>query len=380
MFLKRDPLHSIVASLGLIALAAHPEFAFGQSGSPSQPASKPATAVVEADGTVHVPAFDLPLSAYMSTEARKSLVQQLHADQSAFNTSDIAKLREATKTSLTPLIKHVQERYAVNMKPQMLAGVPVLSVSPKNGITARNRARILINLHAGGFIVGDAASFGLLESIPIAALGRIQVITVDYRLGPEHHFPAASEDVATVYKELLRQYKPENIGIYGCSAGGLLTAEAAAWIQNEKLPRPGAAGIFCAAADANWLGDTYFTAIAFTGKRPPSPNAPPYLIEKPYYGDTDLKNPLLSPVVSPGILAKFPPTLILTATRAAELSAAVYTHAELIKAGTEAELHVWDGLWHGFLLDPDLPESQEAYAVIIKFFDRHLGRTTVTTE
>jgi len=128
------------------------------------------------------------------------------------------------------------------------------------------------------------------------------------------------------------------------------------------------------AAAAPWAGDAYFTALAFMGQRPPSPNAAPYLIEKPYYGDTDLKNPLLSPVVSPGILAKFPPTLILTATRAAELSSAVHNHAELVKAGAEAELHVWDGMWHGFFLDPDLPESQEAYDVIVKFFAQHLGR------
>jgi hypothetical protein len=69
----------------------------------------------------------------------------------------------------------------------------------------------------------------LLESVPIASVGRFKVITVDYRQAPEATFPVASEDVAAVYKDLLKTYKPENIGVYRCSAGGALTAQAGAW-------------------------------------------------------------------------------------------------------------------------------------------------------
>ena len=76
----------------------------------------------------------------------------------------------------------------------------------------------------------------------------IQVITVDYREAPEHAFPAASEDVATVYRDLLKQYDPKSIGIYGISAGGFLTAQTVAWLQQENLPMPGAIGIFSAAS------------------------------------------------------------------------------------------------------------------------------------
>lgn len=63
-----------------------------------------------------------------------------------------------------------------------------------------------------------------------------------------------------------------------------------------------------------------------------------------------------------------------TATRAAEFSAAVHTDTELVKSGAMSELHVWDGMWHGFFLDPDLPESDEAYQVIVRFFEHWLGR------
>jgi acetyl esterase/lipase len=70
-------------------------------------------------------------------------------------------------------------------------------------------------LHGGAFLWG-AHSGGLVESIPVASVGKMKVISVDYRQGPEAAFPAASEDVAVVYTALLKHYKPRNIGIYGC--------------------------------------------------------------------------------------------------------------------------------------------------------------------
>jgi acetyl esterase/lipase len=83
---------------------------------------------------------------------------------------------------------------------------------------------------------------------------------------------------------------------------------------------------------------------------------------------------LVTPVSDPKLLAKFPPTLIITATRGFEYSNAVYTHGQLIKAGVEADLHVWDGLFHGFFYNPDVPESRDAYDVMVRFFDKHLRR------
>ena len=103
---------------------------------------------------------------------------------------------------------------------------------------------------------------------------------------------------------------------------------------------------------------------------PMKPGARPPLS---YFADTDPKDPLVSPVNSPEILGKFPPTLIITGTRGFELSSALYTHEQLVKVGVDAELHVWEGLFHGFFYNADVPESRDAFNVMIKFFDRHLG-------
>ena len=87
----------------------------------------------------------------------------------------------------------------------------------------------------------------------------------------------------------------------------------------------------------------------------------------------------MSPVFSDQVLCKFPATQVITGTRHFDLSAAVYTHTRLIKLGVEADLHVWEGLFHFFFMNPDVPESRDAYDVMVKFFDKHLGHCATTT-
>ncbi len=88
---------------------------------------------------------------------------------------------------------------------------------------------------------------------------------------------------------------------------------------------------------------------------------------------TDPRDPAVAPVDSPQALARFPPTLLITGTRDFMMSGVLHTQAELVKAGVEAELHVWDGLWHAFITDTDLPETHDALVVVGRFFDRHLA-------
>jgi acetyl esterase/lipase len=238
-------------------------------------------------------------------------------------------------------------------------------VTPVKPIPAANRKKILLNLPGGGFVMGSSQGTGMVESIPLAAMAQVEIISITYRQAPEATFPAASEDVEKVYRELLKTYKPEDIGIFGCSAGGVLTAEAIAWFQKAGLPPPGAAGIFCAAADARFGGDSRAFGRPFQGLGPRSG-------PRNYFQEADLTNPLASPVVSPEVLKRFPPTLFVTATRAMEMSAAVNSHKELVKAGVDADLHVWDGLGHAFFYNIDLPESREAFQVMTDFFVQRL--------
>lgn len=356
-------LLSLLLCLATIGLTASPATLAQDPRSSQSPKVK-----VEADGTLEVPAQTVPVSSFLSPEAKAYVAQHLRDMQNPQVLWEDAGVPRFMKGYLA----RDHELFAVEQKDEKIGGVHVYDYTPKLGISAKNKNRVLINLHSGAFR-GCWPGCAELESIPIAALGKVRVISVDYREGPDNKYPAASEDVAVVYEELLKTHKPENIGIYGCSAGGNLTAESVAWFQKHSLPRPGAIGIFCASAGVTVGGDSLYTAMPIGETRLAQPTPPGPRSSSGYFGDTDPNDPLVSPIKSPEILSHFPPTLIITGTRDFESSSAIYTHEQLAKLGVETELDVWEGLFHGFFYNPDIPESTEALNAMIVFFDRHLG-------
>jgi acetyl esterase/lipase len=332
----------------------------------------PPALTIDSDAAVHIPAVVVPFSGFASPGAKAAMLDYLARPWPT--APDIVQMRRAVEDYQAPELAQAKAMYPVDSKPETIAGVYADIITPAGGVAPRNKTRVLINLHGGGFLFG-ARITGALESIPVAAIGKIKVISVDYRQGPENKFPAASEDVAAVYRALLKQYAPRDIGIYGCSAGGFLTAESIAWFEKEKLPMPGAIGIFCASASGWTGGDSGILGPALDGGQPGTLAGPhPVVTNVPYFSDADFNDPLVAPIRSPEILKRFPPTLIITATRDFALSSAVHTEAELTKLGVDTELHVWEGLDHSFFTNPAIPESREVWDVVAKFFDRKLGK------
>lgn len=331
---------------------------------------------IDPDGTVHAPAMEVPVSDLLSPEARAYVAEHLQQMQQP----DLLVQHDGVPVFMEGYLARQKALFAPRRDDVVIAGVHAYDYRPKDGVSAKNQRRVLINLHGGGFS-GCFPGCAELESMPIAALGHIRVVSLDYREGPEHRFPAASEDVAAVYRELLKTYPAQNIGLYGCSAGGMLTGMSVAWFQTHGLPRPGAIGIFCAGATMSgggFGGDSDFVAGPIGDARLPAPAtrqpSGTALSPLPYFAGADPHDPLVVPAASDKVLAGFPPTLIVTGTRGFELSSAVYTHSRLVKEGIDAELHVWEGLFHGFFYNPDVPESRDCYDVMVTFFDRHLGR------
>ncbi len=375
------PARSIATALAVVLSLGAP--ALAQDGPPPKPVT------VDEDGTVHVPAMAVPVSEFLSPEGQAYLTEHLLTMQKPELLKEVEGF--GGPAFLQAYLSRQQEIYDVEKEDTSIGGVHVYDYTPADGIAPENENRVLINLHGGGFITCWPAC-GELESTPVSALGKIRVVSVDYRQGPEHKFPAASEDVAKVYRELLETYPAENIGIYGCSAGGMLTGMSVAWFQAHDLPRPGAVGIHCAglASPARGFGgDANYIATPIGEGRfmvPPSePEKPSAAVEAAeekeaprspmgYLSDVDPTDPLVAPAESEEVLAQFPPTQIFTGTRGFELSSAVYTHSELVRLGVEADLHVWEGMFHGFFYNPDVPESQTAYRLIVDFFDDHLGQ------
>ncbi len=333
---------------------------FGQ-----EPTKAEARVVVEGDGTVHVPAQTVAPSEFLSPEAKAYVAQHLKDMQDP----EAVKQDGGVPRFMKPMLEHDRAAYAVDKKDTSIAGVHVYDYRPTAGIAAGNRDRVLVNLHGGGFS-GCWPACAELESMPLAAMMGVRVVSVDYREGPTYKFPAASEDVAAVYRELLKSYKPGAIGIYGCSAGGMLTAMSVAWFQTHGLPRPGAVGIFCASA-GSFGGDA--TAFAFPlGEARMAGGSAPSTSQLGYFSTAKPGDPMVSPIVSREVLAAFPPTLLMTGDRDFAFSGAVYTETQLARLGVETELHVWDGLFHGFFYSTDVPESRDAFGMMARFFDRHL--------
>jgi epsilon-lactone hydrolase len=361
----------------LVALAASAQ-------APPPERSRPFT---DEHGVVHLPAFAVPPSGLSSPQAQQLFVKRgQEAAQTPPRTSAPA-LKELTTEAVLGLRRRADEVrrkmaeqmlevFPVSITAQQIGGITVDVVTPRDGVPVKNRDRILINLHGGGMILG-ARWEGQIDSIPIAHAGQFKVVTVDYRMAPEHRFPAASEDVERVYAELLKSYRPENIGIYGCSAGAWLTASSVVWFASRGLPPPGAVGLLGGGAAFATQGDSYYLAGGFFAGVPAYPPTKTDFLSKLrdlYWAGVDDNSPLVSPAHHLDVLAKFPPILVINSTRDPTLSAALYTHRQLRNAGADAELHVWEGVGHCFHYDHALPESREAYQVVARFFDQRLDK------
>src|SRR5271165_1173973 len=190
------------------------------------------TSTIAPDGTAYVTRI-VPVPTTISPEAQKVLARVV-SDSGVPQT--LEQRRTGTDKWQAGAGEASKKIYPVNIAADTIAGVPVRVVTPL-AIAPGKRDRVLINLHGGGF---NSDSGSLTESIPIANLSGTKVIAILYRLAPEHPFPAGLDDAVAVYKELLKTYKPNHIGIYGTSAGAILTAEVTVKLKQLKLPLPGA--------------------------------------------------------------------------------------------------------------------------------------------
>lgn len=149
--------------LVLLASLIIPSFARAQQA--SQPQSK---VIVDPDGIVHIPAFDVPLSSYMSEQAKRAYVDMIfNPPPVPLKEDGIAKERETfDRYFFAPLLERAKVRYPVTIEEKRIAGVRTEIVTPEDGVAKQNRGRVLINLHGGGFAIG-AGMGGLVFSIPI---------------------------------------------------------------------------------------------------------------------------------------------------------------------------------------------------------------------
>jgi monoterpene epsilon-lactone hydrolase len=232
--------------------------------------------------------------------------------------------------------------------------------------SSRHDDLVLIYLHGGGFVLGSAKT-NLALPVRIGLSSGIPVLSLEYRLAPEHPFPAALEDALDAYRGLLdRGYTAEQIGVFGDSAGGNLTIALALKAREEGLPLPAALVVLSPSTDRTWDGDTHTTLGQFDPILGPRVDQP-----DDYSINVGPTHPLVSPVFAD--LHGLPPLLIQVGTRERLLSDSVRLARRAREAGVDVTLDVWEGMWHVWQDHPTVPEARQASDEIAAFFAMHLN-------
>jgi acetyl esterase/lipase len=228
---------------------------------------------------------------------------------------------------------------------------------------------VVVYFHGGGYVKGSGNEGGGIV-FPVYEETGVRGLSVDYRLAPEHPFPAAVEDAKNVFLGLLAEgYRPDQIALTGDSAGGGLALAATLALKEEGKPLPGAIVVISpGVVDMKVFGDTYTTLADWDPFEKPSDIYPN--IDK-YAGKTRRDHPLMSPLY--GNYEGFPPFLIQVGTRDLLLSDSVRLARKARKAGVDVTLDVWEGMWHSWHMSwPEVPEAREACHDIAVFLKKHL--------
>jgi monoterpene epsilon-lactone hydrolase len=219
--------------------------------------------------------------------------------------------------------------------------------------------KVLLFLHGGGFNSGSPRTHRDLAARLSQAAG-IPVLLPDYRLAPEHPFPAGVQDVIQVYRALRERLQPQHIFIGGDSAGGGLAMSVLLMLRDHGEVMPDAVVLMSAMADMALTGDSLFTRADF------DPLTTEIGLRKAielYMGDNDLKNPIASPVYAD--LHDLPPMLIHVGDHELLLSDSTRLAENAQLANVETQLKIWPEMWHVFhAWAADLPEAREAVAQI----------------
>jgi monoterpene epsilon-lactone hydrolase len=252
----------------------------------------------------------------------------------------------------------------VRCEPVDASGVPAeFVVTPES-----DKERVIYYLHGGGYALGTISTHREMAS-RLARAAKARVILIDYRLAPEHPFPAAVEDSVTGYRWLLsRGVKPDRVAIAGESAGGGLTVATLVALRDAGVPLPAAAVPVSPWVDMEALGESMVTRADLDPLVQRD-----HLLEmaKIYLGGADPRTPLAAPIYAD--LTGLPPLLIQVGTAEALFDDAARLAEKAKSAGVQVVLEPWEDMIHMWHFFPMLPEAQQAINKIGEFIIKYTG-------
>lgn len=287
-------------------------------------------------------------------------------------------LVEQVAPGFRPEVPLAQQRLALDAmgSQAQLPEATVVERSELAGITTEwiaapgaSREHVVLHLHGGGFVMGSCASHRGLSAWVSAAAG-VQVALPDYRLAPEHPFPAGLDDALAAYRGLLaRGFSAASITILGDSAGGGLALAMLQALRDAKVPLPAAGVLLSPWVDLTGSGESLHTRAASDPWLAPALLVP---LGKLYAGALDSADPRVSPLF--GNFEGLPPLLVQVGDQEILLSDSTRLAERARAADVEVMLEVADELWHVYqLLAPLLPDANAALARVGTFMQMKLG-------
>ncbi len=342
----RREVNLILAGMGLAT--AKPVLANEQT---TEEAPGPGSNSLRADDVpiLKVPPREIPSPSYLSRAEQIALATPWPPRPPYPRFDDIAQWRALVK-SRGPLIDRSVQEMAARVPPSKVSeidagGAHVYVVEPHETLMP-DRA-VALYAHGGALIYCGGKASGDLGRVFAGRYG-INTWSIDYRMPPDHPYPAGLDDCVAAYRTLLRQRRPEEIIIGGESAGGNLAAALLLRARDEGLPMPAAAVLITPEIDLTEQGDSFYANLGI------DPMGSLMGINRLYAGRQDLRDPYLSPLF--GHFSGFPPTLLTAGTRDMFLSNSVRMHRSLRDTGVYSELHIVEARTHVGPL-PDSPDD-----------------------
>jgi acetyl esterase/lipase len=274
---------------------------------------------------------------------------------------DYAKPIEEQRADFVKLTRQARMPRRVEVRDDVVEGLRAQWLIPAQTVPGRT----IMHAHGGGWVLGSCDTHRAWVA-RIAVVCRARALLFDYRLAPEHPYPAALDDTAMMYRHLLQSgVDPGGIVLTGDSNGGTLVLSALVALRDAGDPLPAGAVCLSPTTDMTVSGET---VKSHAGRAPFL--KPEDLVGNPQYvGDNDPASPSLSPLFAD--LSGLPPLLIQVGYDEILLSDSTRFAERARRAGVDVTLEVWEGMWHAWhSFAPFLPEARRAIERIGAFVDR----------
>ena len=277
---------------------------------------------------------------------------------------NIEQFRRDLIEANTATVEQAVARFDGEIESVEINGQSCRQLTPSSWLEASDP--VILYAYGGGYVSGSTFEDQMI-TLPLARAANARVIMVDYRLSPEHPYPAAQDDFAAVYPLLLETYGHSRLVISGESAGGNNAVHLLQRLRASGSLMPACAVLLSPWVDLSGQGDSH----VFNDNRDPTLNNDWVdLAAAMHAPGHSLQDPGISPVY--GEFDGLPPTMITTGSLDLLLSDCLRLAHGLRAAGVACDLRVWEGLWHVFEFYP-IPEAETSIAEMAAFIRAHLS-------